>query len=221
MAQAVQAEDESTVEGSFARRVEEASLNAWPALQQVLYDGWVLRFSNGFTRRANSVTPLYPSVEPALAKVYYCENLYAREDRPAIFRLTTLGDASSLDRTLAERGYERQETARVLHRTLGPGIVASGPGFSLVPLASFLATYTELTGLKGHLEGSGLDPQTAVKLHGSVLRAIRAETVFGTLADAGRPVACGMAVVEGPLAGLFDIVTRPARPSQSRPQLVA
>ena len=203
------ARDESMLERHLARRVEEASLNAWPALQQVLLDGWVLRFSQGFTRRANSVTPVYPSVDPVLAKVRFCENLYASEGLPTIFRLTTLSDTSSLDDALAERGYERQDDTRVLHRTLDTGIAAPGPGFTRAPLASFLATYTDLSGLKGHLEGSGLDPDAAVKLHGSVLRAIRAETVFGVLADAGKPVACGMAVVEGELAGLFDIVTHP------------
>ena len=100
---------------ALLRRIEEASLNAWPALQQVLLDGWVLRFSKGFTRRANSVTPVYPSMKPALDKIRYCENLYAREGLPTFFRLTTLGDSADLDADLAARGYQQQERARVLH----------------------------------------------------------------------------------------------------------
>ena len=210
MAEVLQALGEATPDDALPRRVEEASLNAWPALQQVLLDGWVLRFSKGFTRRANSVTPLYPSTQPMQEKVRYCENLYAREGLPTYFRLTTLVDAGGLDGILAERGYAQQDSTLVLHRPLATGTLAPGPGFALAPLGSFLATYTELTGLKGHLENSGLDGQAAAALHGSVLRAIRGDTVFGLLADSGQHVACGMAVVEGELAGLFDIVTHPA-----------
>ena len=43
------------------RLIEEHALNAWPPLQTLLLDGWVLRLANGYTRWANSVNPLYAS----------------------------------------------------------------------------------------------------------------------------------------------------------------
>jgi hypothetical protein len=43
------------------RDLEELALTTWPALQQWLYDGCVVRFAGGHTKRANSVNPLYLS----------------------------------------------------------------------------------------------------------------------------------------------------------------
>lgn len=43
------------------RTIAEISLNAWTCLQQNLDDGWILRFADRDTKRANSVNPLDPS----------------------------------------------------------------------------------------------------------------------------------------------------------------
>lgn len=39
---------------------EELSMNAHPAIKTHVYDGWLLRFANGYTNRANSVNMIYP-----------------------------------------------------------------------------------------------------------------------------------------------------------------
>ena len=190
----------------LARRVEEASLNAWPALHQVMLDGWVLRFTRGFTKRANSVTPLYPATQPPAEKIRYCENLYAREGLKPTFRLTTVSDESALDDLLAARGYESIDPTQVLHRSLTTGEFDVAGAFSVVPVASFLATYATVQ------EPPDIDARsarTASELHRVILRAIRSETVFGSIIEDGEPVACGMAVVERELVGLFDIVVHP------------
>ncbi len=52
------------------RTIEELSINALPALQTMLVDGWVLRFANGYTKRANSIHPLYASTGDAREKIH-------------------------------------------------------------------------------------------------------------------------------------------------------
>ena len=185
--------------------MEEASLNAWPALHQVMLDGWVLRFTRGFTKRANSVTPLYPSMQPSLAKVRYCEDLYAREGLRTIFRMTTVADDAELDELLAQRGYESIDPTQVLHRAVCARGCGVARGFSVVPIASFLATYAAFQ----TLDTDSRAARTASELHRLVLTAIRGESVFGSLEVDGKPVACGMAVVEREAVGLFDIVVHP------------
>ncbi len=208
-----------------ARRIEEASLNAWPALQQVLLDGWVLRFAKGFTKRANSIVPLYPTAaesteaplpsdELLLAKIRYCENLYAREQLTTVFRLTSINQtlyepgsptdvACRLDALLSRRGYALAERNFVLACELGnitaPPTTADAPELRMVALDQWLSAYCRITGMD----------EPARTLHGYILRAIAGECGFALLTNGdGEPVACGLAVLERELVGLFDVVTQ-------------
>jgi len=101
---------------ALLRRVEEASLNSWPAPRQTLLDGWVLRFADGYTRRANSVTPLdtpQDSPETLVAKIAACETLYSDQGHSALIRVRSF-DQAELTATLGSRGYAPEGLSRVL-----------------------------------------------------------------------------------------------------------
>src|SRR5205085_10567633 len=88
----------------LAMRVEEVCLNAWPALQEIHYDGWLIRLADGQTRRTNSVNALAAGSRPLAEKIAYCEEIYRRHRLRACFRLLSSA-APALGATLAQRGY--------------------------------------------------------------------------------------------------------------------
>lgn len=167
-------------------------------MRQMLFDGWLLRFAQGFTKRANSVIPLYPGSEPLADKVRFCETLYARERLKTIFRLTTIGDHEALDDFLHRRGYHYRDSTEVLTRAL-PDRPAPSPELCLLSSEHWLSAYCELTGM----------PEAARPLHAAILRGIPLPCAYAVLGPAQAPLACGLAVLEQDLVGLFDVVTRP------------
>lgn len=210
MAQAEQSRSEPALT-QLARRVEEASINAWPAMQQMLFDGWLLRFAQGFTKRANSVVPLYPGVQPLADKVRFCENLYARERLKTIFRLTSIDDCQPLEDLLARRGYRYCDPTEVLTLDLDRRPPES-PAHRLLPSERWLAVYADLTGM----------PAAARALHGAILRGIPLPCGYAAIGSSEAPLACGLAVLEQDLVGLFDVVTDPrARRSGRGTELVS
>jgi GNAT superfamily N-acetyltransferase len=109
-------------------RIEETCLNAWPALREVLLDGWVLRFSEGLTRRSNSANPLRPVSHTDLAT---CEVLYRRLGLPTIFRVLSLIDPR-VDERLAEAGYTGEGESCVLYAAIDDIAAAQDPDVKLL-----------------------------------------------------------------------------------------
>ena len=84
--------------------LEEIAANGHVALNMMQYDGWLLRFSGGFTGRANSISVIYPSRKEMAEKVEYCEKCYAKQGLPTLFKLTEYD--TELSDYLKKRGYE-------------------------------------------------------------------------------------------------------------------
>jgi GNAT superfamily N-acetyltransferase len=188
------------------RRIEEAALNSWPALQQVLFDGWIIRFANGYTKRANSVTPVYPSHLPAREKIAFCEQRYRKLHQPTIFRLPSFSDdAQVLDDLLGQRDYRFADLTLVLSTTLPTSHATSDtppdPAFQAASLAEWLSCYSGLNQANGEQQA----------FHRAILQQIIPQTLFAVCYEQNIPVACGVGVLEHEIFGLFDIVTHPAQ----------
>ena len=189
------------------RLLEELSLNAWPALQTLCLDGWLLRFAGGYTRRANSVQPLYSALEAGnlIARIEHCENLYASVRRQnVVFKMTDAALPDDLDTVLAQRGYNRDADTSVQTLDLqafSPPILLEGQvAIELQASEEWLAAYIKMANV-------------AVP-HRPVLRQMLSNivvptTAFSSLRRNSEIAAVGMAVAEGGYVGLFDIITAP------------
>jgi GNAT superfamily N-acetyltransferase len=183
------------------KRIEEVSLNSWPALQQMLFDGWILRFAEGYTKRANSVNPLYASSLEVNEKVDRCEMRYAERGLPSVFRLTPFSSPADLDRVLESRGYQRADPTSVLHLDMRDREIRQGQAAELraLKLDDWMRLFYQFS------EAPADEHQT----HREILEAIPSTRLLASLEDSGKPVACGLGVLEDHYFGLFDLVTDP------------
>jgi N-acetylglutamate synthase len=181
------------------RQIEELSMNAWPALQTLLYDGWVLRFANGYTKRANSIHPLYPSSSDVREKIAACEQLYRNRNQSCVFKMTPSVQPNGLDMVLEQRGYQLDSPTSV----------------RLLDLSRFEESLTYRSNMSGTMSENWL--ADCCRLSGiearhhptfkKILESPRAETGFFSIEEDGETIACGMGAVQDKFVGLFDIVT--------------
>src|SRR5450631_1283555 len=101
-----------------ARRLEELALNASGAFQSLVYDGWLLGYCRGPTKRLRCVNPFYQSSLPLAEKVDHCTRFYADAGLPAIFRLLPFSQPANLDAWLERAGWEPFERTLVQHAPL-------------------------------------------------------------------------------------------------------
>jgi ribosomal protein S18 acetylase RimI-like enzyme len=96
---------------------EAVNASVWPAFDQVLYDGWLLRFTHGYSRNSSSVWPLYAGELPMEAKIAFCEAQYEARGLTPGFRLSEIPGHGAIEEALLERGYARDNPNLVMVRS--------------------------------------------------------------------------------------------------------
>jgi len=181
---------------------EELSFNAHPALQTQFYDGWVLRFANGYTNRANSINLIYPSAIDLKIKIAECEKRYFMHGLPAAYKLLDCYSAN-IDRALEENGYDKIMPTYVMEAKLQNKYSLSGD--------SVVTDYADDEWLEAYFAFSkyyeSVKITTAKQIHDNVKNVM----FCARLVKDGVSAACGSAVIERGYAGLLNIVVDEAR----------
>ena len=179
------------------RALEERGFNAWPARQSVLLGGWVLRLSDGHTKRANSANAVNP-VGPFDAVREAAEALYARHNLPAVFRLSPLA-APEIDKSLDDAGYAVFDPSLVLVTTLSDVPGDGDVRIEAAPSAAWLEGFASANGIGARHRAT----------HDRMVSSIALPSAFATLLEDDEAIGFGLAVYERKAIGLFDIVVAP------------
>lgn len=187
---------------ALAWRVEETCLNAWPALRQALFAGWVLRFSGGLTRRANSANPLGIERTDPDVLIAGCEALYRHHRQPTIFRLPSL-IGPEIDERLAARGYGGEGVSLVLYCGIDMMPATPDPAVRLVPrpAAQWLAA---VTALQRHTKRQA-------SLYRRMVGALAVPAAFAVLMEGDAIAALAYGAIHDRVICYQSVVTDPAR----------
>jgi len=178
--------------------IEELSMNAWPALQTKLYDGWVLRFADGYTKRSNSINPIYNSKILLQMKLDFCEKEFEHVNLPVVYKLTPDSQPRDIDEELDKRGYIRIDETSVKVLEMDHYCQAKAGDIH------FETEFSD-TWINGFLKCTGInekDQMTAKKM----LNNIIGEVVCVSKRVGEKVIGCGFGVIERDYIGIFDII---------------
>lgn len=185
----------------MTNKFEELSMNAWPSLQTNLYDGWVLRFANGYTKRANSVNPIYESTLDFNEKIEYCEKAFFSKGLPVVYKLTEQSCPKGLDKILEDRGYDKVDETSVRIVKLDSNLNDDVEG--VVVYNQFADEW-----INSYTSFSGMNNKKSLETMEMMLSNILGEKICVVIHSGDQAVGCGFGVIENNCIGIFDVIVK-------------
>ena len=185
--------------------LEELSINAWPALQTIVYDGWVLRMADAYAHRANSISPIYPSKLEIEEKVKYCEELYNRHSIPVAYKLTSYDEHKKLDEFLTKRGYSfvNETSLQICDIKAALESLASMPPVEgIIVSNTFSVSWIQSAALLTNT------PEKFIPVFKQILANIKPEKIVVQKEMNGKIIGCGCGVIERNHVGIYDIAVQ-------------
>lgn len=193
--------------------LEKLSFNSHPCLEEEAYDGWLLRFAEGYTKRANSVSVIGESAVGLAEKIRYCEEAYKNQGLPVVYKITPV--AAELDELLKAEGYVAVDKTNVmtvdLTKKAGPATKGNRHGTRNANGEEELFVTVEEKFTEAwqyyYFTFNKVSPSfvpTAKKIQAKISNPLLCATVYLDK----KAIACGLGVMEQGYVGLLDIVVK-------------
>jgi ribosomal protein S18 acetylase RimI-like enzyme len=180
--------------------IEELSMNAWPSLQTLVYDGWIIRMSNGYGNRANSINPIYPSGIKQEEKFKHCDELFTRHGLLTTYKLTDCEEHKAIDEKLENLDYQKiHETSIQVCKIPG---TAKGNSGGIIVRDDFSPQWTESVIAFNRIE------EKHTPVFKKILGNVAVEKIVVHKEAGGRIIGCGYGAIERNYVGVFDIVVK-------------
>jgi N-acetylglutamate synthase len=177
----------------------EAMLAAWPPLERERLGDWTLRFSRGFTRRANSVLSCGDPSTPLELAVARVEQAYGARGLPSCFQLREGQTVDGLESLLAGRGYQPEHPALVLAGPLPDARPDDRISHRQRPSREWLETW---------LAVSRRAEPDALGLSRALLDCVSRPRTFALLHEGGHAVAAALGTLSPGWLGLSCLAVR-------------
>jgi N-acetylglutamate synthase len=220
-----QIKDDQSLMGNLAidiiAKLERLAMHAWPAIEVVELDGWLLRYAAGITRRANSVWPNevrgVPALEENLERV---ETFYAQRGLPARFQICPAMQPAELDGFLAQRGYRAvaktavqiSELAEMLAHTDGTEAMKGQLTVEVTPLP-------EPIWWECYAKADEVAPES-IEGRKAICAQINQSAAYAVVYRSGEAIAVGSAAAEAEWVGFYNVATLASHRRMGAAQMV-
>lgn len=185
---------------SLVFALESRLVNAWPSFETQLCEGWLLRLAKGYSKRANSATPIIAGAAVDDRLIDHLIKQFLKHNVRPTFRLTGL-ESPDVDAQLAARGFDSIEP------TFGMITEIEIDAWEIDASVTLEETVSKRWVRETASSYGGDKADDAVLME--IVSRIRQPHMFASLDLDGTNVAWGLGVAERGYIGLYDIVVSP------------
>ncbi len=177
---------------------EEMSFNAWPALNTTIIDGCIIRTSSGYTKRANSINPLYNNRSKISEIRSKCESIMKLQNVPLVYKIIDHESYKNLDMELENNGFVKIDETDVMNIIINYAKIGDADNRVKIEncyTKEWIDSYIICNNVGVHGETARL-----------MLDKIIGEKYVASIKIEQKIIACGYGAIENDYVGFFDIV---------------